>query len=259
MPPREPKLSALILAKDEAENLPGCLAALSWANEVIVIVDRSSRDLTEAIAKRGADLVAIRTFDNFAGQRNAALELASGDWVFAVDADERATPELAAEIRQIIANPSQPHAGYRVPIRSIVLGRQFHHSGTQHDRPVRLFRRGWGRWVGDVHETVELKGSVGQVSAHLRHRTIPDMHTFVSKINHYTTLEAIKFQREGRRSHLGGLLLRPFWTFLKLYLGKQGFRDGLEGFVFCWMSGVSVAVREWKYRELKNAEKGGPR
>jgi glycosyltransferase involved in cell wall biosynthesis len=243
------RISVLILAKDEAENLPSCLSTVNWANEVIVVVDRATRDQTAAIARREADLVAIRTFDDFASQRNAALDLASGEWVFAIDADERATPELAAEIRRVTSDPRISHAGFRVPIRSVILGRSFRFSGTQHDRPLRLFRRGSGRWVGAVHETVDLQGSIGQLTHALQHQTIPDMQTFLHKINQYTTLEAIKFEREGRLYRATDLTLRPFWTFFKLYLGKQGFRDGLEGLVFCVLSGLSVAVRHWKHRE----------
>src|SRR3954468_6047353 len=119
------RISVLILAKNEAENLPECLATVEWANEVIVVVDRASRDQTQAIAQRRADLVAIRTFDDFANQRNAALDLASGEWVFAIDADERATPELAGEIRRVTSDPEVEHAGFRVPIRSVILGRRF--------------------------------------------------------------------------------------------------------------------------------------
>lgn len=251
----EPRVSALILAKNEEQNLPGCLESVNWANEVIVVVDRASRDGTQAIAQRGADLVALRTFDDFANQRNAALELASGDWIFAIDADERASPELAAEVRRVISNPKQPHEGYRVPIRSVILGRPFRYSGTQHDRPLRLFRRGSGRWVGTVHETVELVGTAGQLRHDLRHRTIPDMYTFLRKVNEYTTLEAIRFERERRPFRIRDLAIRPVWTFLKLYLGKQGFRDGLEGFAFCALSGVSIAVRHWKHRELIRARR----
>jgi glycosyltransferase involved in cell wall biosynthesis len=250
-----PRVSVLILAKDEAANLPGCLASAGWADEVIVVVDRASRDQTELIAKRGADLVAIRTFDDFARQRNAALELASGDWVFAVDADERTTPELAAEIRRAIADPNTPYSGYRVPIRSIILGRPFRFSGTQHDRPLRLFRRGAGHWVGAVHETVDLQGTAGQLAHALEHCTIPNMQTFLMKLNLYTSLEALRFHREGRPVRAYDLTVRPLSTFLKLYLGKQGFRDGPEGFVFCAMSGLSVAVRHWKLRELQRARR----
>jgi glycosyltransferase involved in cell wall biosynthesis len=243
----DPRVSVLILARDEAANLPGCLRSVAWADEVVVVVDRASRDQTRTIAERAGAVVASRRFDDFANQRNAALDLATGDWVFAIDADERATPGLAAEVRRAIAHPG--HSGYRVPIRSVILGRPFAFSGTQHDRPLRLFRRDSGRWVGAVHETVALCGSAGRLGEALEHRTIPDMQTFLRKVNEYTTLEAIKFEREGRRYRTTDLTVRPFWTFLKLYLGKQGFRDGLEGFVFCAMSGVSVAVRHWKHRE----------
>lgn len=249
------RISVLVLAKNEAENLPSCLASVEWANELIVVVDRASRDETQAIARRRADLVAIRTFDDFASQRNAALALASGDWVFAIDADERASPELAAEVRRVTSDPALRHGGFRVPIRSIILGRPFSYSGTQHDLPLRLFRRGMGRWVGTVHETVAIEGSVGRLKNPLQHRTIPDMQTFLRKINEYTTLEAIKFDREDRPYRAADLTIRPVWTFAKLYFGKQGFRDGLEGFVFCALSGLSVAVRQWKYREKIRARR----
>jgi glycosyltransferase involved in cell wall biosynthesis len=253
---KTPRISALILARNEAHNLPGCIASLRWTDEIVVVVDSSSDDATREIADRAADVAAQRTFDDFAGQRNAALAMAKGDWVFAVDADERATPALADEVRRAIADPSGRHSGYRVPIRSVILGRPFAFSGTQHDRPLRLFRRDAGRWVGAVHETVELRGAAGLLENALQHRTIPDMQTFLRKLNEYTTLEAIKLEREGRRQRATDLALRPFWTFLKLYLGKQGFRDGPEGFVFCALSGLSVAVRHWKHRERLRAGEG---
>jgi glycosyltransferase involved in cell wall biosynthesis len=252
----EPRISALILARDEAANLAGCVASVSWTDEVVVVVDAASRDRTEALARCLADVVAVRAFDDFASQRNAALDLATGDWVLAIDADERATPALAAEVRRVTAgstglDPARDPAGYLVPIRSEILGRPFAFSGTQHDRPLRLFRRAAGRWVGAVHETVAIAGPgpVGRLENALEHRTIPDMQTFLRKVNEYTTLEAIKFEREGRRPRAADLAARPFWTFLKLYLAKQGFRDGLEGFVFCAVSGLSDLARHWKYRE----------
>ncbi len=242
------RVSALILARNEAQNLPDCLASLAWADERIVVVDASSNDATEDMANRLADRVLVRPFDDFASQRNAALAMASGDWVFAVDADERSSPEQAEEIRKAISKPQ--HAGYRVPIRSVVLGRPFRFSGTQYDRPLRLFRRDQGHWIGAVHETVALQGTAGELDHALRHRTLPDMQTFLSKIDTYTTLEARKFAAEGRSVYASDLTLRPVWTFAKLYLGKQGFRDGLEGFLFCALSGMSVAVRHWKHREI---------
>jgi glycosyltransferase involved in cell wall biosynthesis len=251
---REPKITALIVAKNEAETLPVCLASLGWVHEVVVVVDAASKDITEKIARRRANKVEVRPFVDFATQRNAALALASGDWVFAIDADERVPPELAVEIRATLANPQRPFTGYRVPIRSTVLGRPFRYSGTQDDKPLRLFRRGAGKWIGEVHEIVQLRGTSGQLRHSLRHRTIPDMHTFLRKIDAYTTLEARRMHRRAVRPHLSDFTIRPLWTFAKLYLGKRGFRDGLEGFAFCALSAVSVAICQWKLRELIRAE-----
>src|SRR5262249_8529926 len=122
-------------------------------------------------------------------------------------------------------------------------------SGTQCDRPVRLFQWIRGRWVGAVHETVDIQGPIGELSNSLSHRTIPDMTTFLHKIDVYTSLEAHQIVSRGRRVAAWEILVRPLWTFLKLYGGKQGFRDGVEGLAFCALSGVSAGVRAWKVRE----------
>lgn len=258
MPPhKRSRISALVIARDEARNLPACLETLGWADEVVVVVDAASRDSTLRIARRRANVVVVRPFDDFASQRNAGLSAAHGHWIFSIDADERVTPRLALEIRRAVDRPDARHAGYRVPIRSIVLGRPFQYSGTQHDLPVRLFRRGAGRWVGEVHETVDLRGTVGTLAGHLTHETIPTLNVFLRKMNKYTSLEARRLAREGRPLRSFDLFARPLWTFAKLYLGKGGFRDGAEGLVFCALSGVSVGLRHWKHREILGRRETG--
>jgi hypothetical protein len=247
----EPRISVLIVAKNEGHNLAECLATARWADERVVVVDAASHDDTLAIAGRDAEVVAVRTFDDFASQRNTALALATGDWVCSIDADERFTPALAAEIRRAISDPTTPFRGFRVPIRSVILGRPFTFSGTQHDLPLRLFRRDCGYWVGLVHETVDLHGEAGTLENFLRHHSLPDVHVFLRKVDEYTTLEARGMSASARRYRPSDLALRPIWTFLKLYVAKQGFRDGAEGFMFCALSGVSVAIRAWKLRELQ--------
>ena len=249
----EPRLTVLIVARNEERNLPGCLESVQFADERVVVVDESSQDGTLEIAQRHADIASIRAFDHFANQRNAALALATGDWVLSIDADERVTPELAGEIRDRLADPASEFAGFRVPIRSEILGRPFHFSGTQQDLPLRLFRRDRGRWRGRVHETVELAGPVGRMRHGLEHRTLPNVRVFLGKIDHYTTLEARDLHQAGRRFRTSDLALRPFWLFLKLYVYKQGFRDGAEGLMFCALSAASLAVRSWKLRELSVA------
>jgi len=250
----EPRISALVVARNEAANLPGCLASVAFAHERVVVVDASSEDGTLEVARRLADVVIVRAFDDFASQRNAGRVAASGDWLLSIDADERATPELAEEIRRAVAEADGATAGYRLPIRSEILGRPFGYSGTQQDLPLRLFRRDRGEWTGRVHETVKLNGGAGRLRSPLEHRTIPDVRVFLRKIDQYTSLEARDLYRDGARFRARDLTLRPAWLFLKLYLYKQGFRDGLEGLMFCALSGVSAAIRTWKLRELDHME-----
>lgn len=252
----EPTLSALIIAKNEAANLPGCLDSLAGlADEIIVVIDASSTDDSESIARLRACRVLLRPFDRFSSQRNAALQAASGDWVLSIDADERITPPLALEIRQSLRAAPASLAGFRIPIRSVILNRPFRYSGTQLDRPLRLFRRSQGLWIGEVHETVALEGPDSRLHHPIEHRTIPDLHNFLSKINLYTTLEARHAYLNLRKPSPFDLSLRPLWTFLKLYLLRLGLLDGPEGFLFCALSAVSAGIREWKLRELwKSAE-----
>ena len=246
----EPRISALIVARNEEANLPGCLDSVRFAHERIVMVDPASEDDTLAVARGLADIVQVRPFDDFASQRNAGLAAATGDWILSIDADERVTPELAVEISRVLSNPANAHSGFRLPIRSEILGRPFGFSGTQQDLPLRLFRRGRGTWTGQVHETVQLDGSVGRMRHPLDHFTLPDVRVFLRKIDQYTSLEARDLYQSGERYRTRDLTLRPMWLFLKLYLYKQGFRDGLEGLMFCALSGVSAAVRIWKLREI---------
>ncbi|MDR3620186.1 MAG: glycosyltransferase family 2 protein [Paludisphaera borealis] len=250
----EPKITALIVARNEERKLPGCLDSVRFAHERIVVVDAASDDDTLAVARRSAEIVIVRPFDDFASQRNAGLAAATGDWILSIDADERVTPGLAVEIQDVLTDSSDRHAGFRIPIRSEILGRPFGYSGTQQDLPMRLFRRGRGSWTGQVHETVDLDGSIGRMRHPLDHHTIPDVQVFLRKIDQYTTLEAHDLYRSGDRYRTRDLTLRPVWLFLKLYLYKQGFRDGLEGLMFCALSGVSAAVRTWKLRELDHLE-----
>ncbi len=245
-----PRITALIIARNEETHLPGCLDSLSGlAHEIVIVVDAASTDRTESIARQYTPLVRSRAFDRFSSQRNAGLELATGDWILSIDADERVTPALASEIRSKLLANTAVHTGYRVPIRSVILGRTFRYSGTQLDRPLRLFRRKRGRWIGNVHETVALNGSVGNLRNPLEHRTIPDLNIFLSKINQYTSLEAEQGLSEGRRPTFFDLWLRPLWTFAKLYIVRRGLLDGKEGFLFCSLSALSAFLREWKLRE----------
>ena len=184
---RRPSITAAIIVLNEEQKLPGLLQRLDWVDE-IVVVDGGSDDATFHIAQQHGCHVVSRKLDSFARQRNYASQLAAGDWVFSIDADERPTPRLIDEIRgRIVRCPQQ---AFRVPIRSTILRRPLRWSGTQDDCPVRLFRRQSARWVGDVHEVLEVAGRVGRLEHHLEHETLPDLPALLAKIERYTMLEA---------------------------------------------------------------------
>ena len=252
----EPRLSVLIVARDEAHNLAGCLASASWADERVVVVDPASRDATLAIARRDADVVAVRGLRRLRqpAERRAGAGLGR---LGALDRRRRAGDRRRWPPRSGGSSPIARAAyhGYRVPIRSVILGRPFAFSGTQHDRRSGSSAATAGRWVGLVHETVELDGPAGSLATR---PAAPHASRHAGSFwTRSTTTRRWRRQAWPDRSGASAtsdLTLRPFWTFLKLYLVKQGFRDGVEGFMFCALSGVSVAVRAWKHRELTLGE-----
>jgi glycosyltransferase involved in cell wall biosynthesis len=244
-----PSITVATIVLDEARNLPGWLAATAWADERL-IVDGGSRDDSVRLARRAGVRIVERSFDNFAAQRNSALQHATGDWVLFVDADERPTRSLVAELRRRLPDCRQD--AFRVRIRSAIFGRPFRFSGTQDDRPLRLVRRGAGRWVGEVHEVLHVAGPKGELGW-LEHTTIPDLSTMLAKIHRYTQLAAAaRVARDRRPRRIGRPLAAAREVFRRL-LWKQGWLDGPEGWAFCLLSGVSEWVLETQHRRLWRA------
>lgn len=242
-----PTISAAVIALNEESHLGSLLPQLGWADETVV-VDGGSRDRSVEVARCHGVHVVERAFDDFASQRNAALDAAHGDWVFFIDADERPTPRLIAELRDRIA--TERCAGYRVPIRSTIFGRRFRFSGTQDDLPLRLVRRDSGRWTGAVHERFAISGPVGKLSAHLEHFTLPTVAEFRRKLDRYTTLEAKARVSRRQVPKLRDAWLRPALETFRRLVWKQGWLDGPEGWQFCALSGYSEWVLARKHREL---------
>ena len=250
-----PTITAAIIARDEAPNLAELLPRLDWVDEV-VLVDGGSSDGTAGIAWAHGCRVACRRFDTFAGQRNHALRLARGDWVLSIDADELPTPQLVAEIRRRIL--VDRYAAYRVPIRSSIFGRAFRRSGTQDDRPVRLFRRRLGRWTGHVHEVLRVSGRVGQLESWLQHRTYPSLEVFLAKMHRYTALEADARVAAGRPARWHDPWIAPAREVFRRLVWKQGLLDGPEGWAFCLLSGLSEWVLARRHRTLWRARPATP-
>lgn len=237
---RQDTLAVAIIARDEAQNLRELLPTLDWADEVVVLVDAASQDDTAEVARQHGARVAQRAFDNFAAQRNAAVELCQSDWILSLDADERPSLTLSDEIRAVVQGGSS--TAFRVRIESCIFGRRVRFGGTQNDRPVRLFRRGFARWHGDVHETLHVVGQVGSLRASLAHHTLSDLPAFLRKMQHYTALEAATRVSAHQRPWRGERWWAAGREVFRRLIWKHGWLDGPTGWAFCLLSGLSAWV-----------------
>ena len=225
-----PRLSAIVIAKNEAANIADCLDSLAFCDEVVV-VDGGSGDDTVALAKaKGAQVVSAPDWRGYGPQKNLALSQAHGEWVLSLDADERVTPALAREIQTAISEAKVN--GYRIPRLSSFCGREMRHSGWYPDYVLRLFRRDKARFSDDlVHERVICEEPVGRLIEPLRHRTITTLEDALSKIDRYSTAGADMLLASGRRVYFISGIAHGCWTFLRTYFLRAGFLDGPEGFL----------------------------
>lgn len=245
-----PHLSAIVLTRDEERNIVDCLRSLSWADEVLVL-DSGSEDATVDLAQEMGARVETRPFDNFPCQRNAALELAGGEWLFFVDADERATEELAGEVRKAIAEEEAD--GFWVPRRNYIFGRWIRYAGWYPDYQLRLFRRHKGRYdeSREVHELVMLDGPQGYLENPLIHYNYEDIGQFIERQNRYTEMEAAYLFRGGARAKVRNFVLQPCREFRRRYITLQGYRDGRHGLLLSLLMAYYEGVKYLKLWRLQ--------
>src|SRR5262245_41937217 len=220
-------LTAVVLTYNEEKHLPDCLASLAWAPEVVVF-DSFSTDRTLALARSAGARVAQRSFDNYAGQRNAALEGLSTEWVLFVDADERATPELAQAVGEAL---NRPEAGWWIPRDNYIFGKLTRHAGWYPDYQLRLLRRAQARYDPGhpVHEIVQLEGEAGYLSAPLIHLNYETVAEFIAKQKYYVAYDAQGLAAAGRRAKAHHLLLQPLRHFYWRWIQLSGWRGGWHG------------------------------
>jgi glycosyltransferase involved in cell wall biosynthesis len=224
-----PRLSLIVITKNEEAAIARCLRSANFADE-IVVVDQASTDKTAEIARAlGARVIVTTDWPGFGPQKNRALQAASGDWVLSLDADEWIEPPLAAEIKAAVARADAD--GYEIPRRSRFCGQIVRHGDWRGDRVLRLFRRSRGRFSDDrVHERVIVEGRLARLSSPLEHDSITDPADAASKIERYATAAAQQLAAEGKRSSMAKAALRGWAAFLRGYVFRLGFLDGRTGF-----------------------------
>lgn len=247
------KITALIIAFNEEEMLPGCLDSAAWADEILV-VDSFSTDRTVEIARSRGARVLQNPFTTHARQKNWAIPQASHEWLIILDADERATDELRDEIRAQLENGPDCD-GYAVYRRSYFFGREIRHCGWDRDKVIRFVRRDRARYVDvSVHEEIEVDGKMGHLRGKILHFTYRDFDQLMEKLGRYTSLSAEDLHRRGKRPGTVNLTLRPLWRFAKMYLLRRGFLDGKAGLILCGLSACYVFV---KYAKLWHLRRNG--
>lgn len=229
-----PTLSIVILTKDEEKNIADCIARVRFADE-IVVVDDKSQDNTREIAKRLGAKVFVRDMDkDYSAQSNFGMENATGKWVFFLDADERVPEGLAKEIRTKISNETR-YKGYFVKRDDFMWGRWLKNGEVGSTRVLRLVRKGSGRWRRRVHPIFEITGKTRVLDNHLEHYPHPTLRDFIKSVNRWSTWHAIANREERKKSSLLKILVWPLAHFVKNFILRRGFMDGVPGFVFAMM------------------------
>ncbi len=245
-------ISATVITLNEERNIGEALKSLGWADE-IVVVDAGSSDATLDICRRFTDRIFHRDWTGFVDQKNFAVEKAAHDWIFSLDADERPTPSLCAEIRQF-SRSGFDSPGYRIPRVAFFMGRWIRHGDWYPDYQLRLFYRRKGRWQGGrVHESVETDGEPGVLNGEILHYTYRSLTDYLKRLETYSSLAAADYDLHGKRSGPGKLVGHPLATFLRAYVLKRGFLDGVPGLMVAGMGAISVFFKYAKLYEMQKS------
>jgi glycosyltransferase involved in cell wall biosynthesis len=235
-------VSVTVITRDEAANIDACLASVAWADEILV-VDCGSTDRTVDIARARGARVIVKDWPGYGAQKNFAAAEAAHDWILSVDADERVTPELASEIRATLAG-SPTIAGFRIPRVTWHLGRWIRTTDWYPDYQLRLYDRRRARWKErHVHESVTAEGPVGLLKNDLQHYAYRDITHHHQTMDRYTTLAAEDMHASGRRAGFVDVALHPPAAFLRNYVLRRGFTDGMPGFIISVMNAHYVFLK----------------
>jgi len=250
--PADPELTAVILTYNEAQHIEGCISSLNWADRVLVF-DSYSNDGTLELASAAGAEVAQETFQDYAQQRNAALDYVKTDWIFFVDADERGSAELDLEIREVIK--SRPESGWFVPRHNYIFNKLTLGAGWYPDYQLRLFRHGRVRYERPVHEIAVVDGQTGYLKNPLVHYNYRDVSHFHRTQRAYTEYDATVLLDQGIRPKFYTPFSQPLRHFWWRYFVLKGYRDGYHGLRLS----LFMAYYEWlKYKHLAELRKHPP-
>jgi glycosyltransferase involved in cell wall biosynthesis len=247
------ELAAVVLTKNEERHIGDCLDSLSWADERVVFDDFSADRTVEISSARGARVVQ-HPFHDFAAQRNAALDAVEARWILFVDADERATPALAEEVRRVIGDPEGlGKVGWWIPRHNYMIGHRMRGGGWFPDYQLRLLRRGKSHYdpARPVHEVVILDGEAGFLENVLIHFNYSSVAQFRHKMSRYTSFEARILWEQGVRVRPWTYASMPVREFYRRFVELAGYRDHLYGVLFCGLMAWYTLLTYWRLRQVR--------
>jgi len=258
MPVGDIQISACIITLNEQDNIRDCLESIKWVDE-IVVVDALSSDRTADICRQYTDEVVRRPWAGHVAQKNYALSLAAHDWVLCLDADERVSERLRDEIRRELDNKDVEWDGFYFPRQTFYLGRWIKHGGWYPDYKLRLFRKSKGEWTGvDPHDRVRLNGRAKHLRSPLQHYTYRDIAHHITLMNRYTDISAGQKDAAGIAFPLLHMLLNPIVKFMKTFLIRRGFLDGVPGLVIAISGSFYVFLKYAKLWEMRRVRRPDP-
>lgn len=238
------ELTAVILTLNEADHIQKCIKSLAWADRVVVFDSYSQDDTVSLAQAAGAELKQSK-FENYAQQRNAALDSLQTDWVFFVDADERGTPELSEELRQVMA--TRPECGWYVPRHNYIFGKLTLGAGWFPDYQLRFFKHGRVRYERPVHEVAVVDGEIDYLERPLIHFNYQDTAHFHAKQRAYSSYDARILYDGGTKPKPQNFVLQPLRQFYWRFVTLKGYQDGWHGLRLS----LYMMYYEWvKYRKL---------
>lgn len=237
------KLTAIIPTGNEIHNIEAVIASVNFADEILV-VDSFSTDGTFEKAQELATKVIRREFNYPASQKNWAIPQAENEWILLVDADERVTPELKAEILTLLEQKKHEPVAYWIGRMNHFMGERVNYSGWRNDKVIRLFKRDFCKYEDKyVHEEIIANGSVGKLNNKLYHNTYITFDKYIEKMNKYAWWQAKDYDKKTGKLTPYHFVIKPFWGFFKHYFLQSGFRDGLVGFTIGYIQAYVVFMR----------------
>lgn len=245
------KISVAMITFNEEKILRKTLESIKELADEIVIVDSGSTDSTEAIAKEFGAKFHTESWKGYGPQRNSAIEKCEGTWILNIDADEEISEELKRKIKEIVANEDDKKEVYKINRLSVCFGKELKHGGWGTSYAIRLFKKGSGKFNDNmVHEAFETDKEIYKIKEDILHHSYLTMEDYFNRFNRYTTEGAKDYYKKGKKASVFDIVINPLYKFLRMYIFRLGFLDGVEGFVIASTSSLYSMVKYFKLREM---------